>query len=215
MRDIAIYGAGGFGREVACLIRRINESSPQKEWNLIGFFDDGLAAGSSTEYGKVIGGIDVLNQWQSPLCIVIAIGTPSIVKKIAERIINPKIDYPNLIDPTVVFFDKDNVTLGKGNIICFYCSISCNVSIGNFNIFNGQIPIGHDTMIGNYNVVMPTSNISGGVIIGDCNFFGVKSVVLQYLKIGNNTRIGACSVVMRKTKDGYLYMGNPAIRVNF
>lgn len=25
MRDIAIYGAGGFGREVACLINYINE----------------------------------------------------------------------------------------------------------------------------------------------------------------------------------------------
>lgn len=27
MRDIAIYGAGGFGKEVACLLNRINESS--------------------------------------------------------------------------------------------------------------------------------------------------------------------------------------------
>ena len=38
MNNIAIYGAGGFGREVACLIKRINEKSPT--WNLIGFFDD-------------------------------------------------------------------------------------------------------------------------------------------------------------------------------
>lgn len=28
MKDIAIYGAGGFGREVACLIKRINDHSP-------------------------------------------------------------------------------------------------------------------------------------------------------------------------------------------
>ena len=38
MRDIAIYGAGGFGKEVACLLNRINEVNHQ--WNLIGFFDD-------------------------------------------------------------------------------------------------------------------------------------------------------------------------------
>ena len=37
MKDIAIYGAGGFGKEVACLIKRINEQEPT--WNLIGFFD--------------------------------------------------------------------------------------------------------------------------------------------------------------------------------
>lgn len=35
MNDIAIYGAGGFGKEIACLIYWINEVKPQ--WNLIGF----------------------------------------------------------------------------------------------------------------------------------------------------------------------------------
>ena len=39
MNDIAIYGAGGYGREIACLINnKIN--SEVKEWNLVGFFDD-------------------------------------------------------------------------------------------------------------------------------------------------------------------------------
>jgi hypothetical protein len=36
MKDIAIYGAGGFGREVACLIRIINKkNSPmESDWFL-------------------------------------------------------------------------------------------------------------------------------------------------------------------------------------
>ena len=42
MKDIAIYGAGGMGRETACLIERINKASPKTIWNLIGFYDDGL-----------------------------------------------------------------------------------------------------------------------------------------------------------------------------
>ena len=41
MKDIAFFGAGGFGREVACLIKRINEKEPT--WNFIGFFDDNEA----------------------------------------------------------------------------------------------------------------------------------------------------------------------------
>lgn len=42
MKDIAIFGAGGFGREVACLIRSINEciDVDEERWNFIGFFDD-------------------------------------------------------------------------------------------------------------------------------------------------------------------------------
>ena len=38
MKDIVIYGAGGFGREIACLLNLINEKTP--EWNIIGFLDD-------------------------------------------------------------------------------------------------------------------------------------------------------------------------------
>lgn len=213
MKDIAIFGAGGFGKEIACLIKMINEKEPI--WNFIGFFDDNPnLIGTEDEYGKVLGGIDELNNYGSSLGIVIAIGNPLVLKTIVDRIKNEDVYFPNLIAPTTVFLDRKSVEFGVGNIICSNCLISMQAHIGNFNIFNGYVPIGHDTVIGNYNVVMPSVNISGGVQIGNCNFLGVQSVVLQNIKIGNNTRIGANSVVMRKTKDDCLYMGNPAKKVN-
>lgn len=214
MKDIAIYGAGGFGREVACLIRMINDSLDAPKWNFIGFFDDNVELkGTRNEYGEVLGGINELNAWYESIAVIISVGSPNAVKAIAQKINNPQVYFPNIIAPTVTFLDKDNVKIGKGNILCSNCLVSCNVTIGDFNLFNGYIPIGHDTEIGNYNVVMPSVNISGGVKIGDKNFFGVQSVVLQYLKIGNNVRIGANSVIMRNTKDGLLYMGNPAKKI--
>lgn len=214
MKDIAIYGAGGFGREIACLINLINKETPR--WNLIGFFDDDPnLKGTRNEYGEVLGGKDVLNNWEKPLDVVIAIGSPTVLRKVAEGIQNPLVDFPNLIAPTALFLDKDNVRMGKGNIICSSCLISCNVTIGDFNIFNGHVPVGHDTEIGNYNVVMPSVNISGGVKMGDENFLGVQSVVLQYVKIGNLVRLGANSVLIRNAKDNLLYMGNPAVKVKF
>ena len=80
MKDIAIYGAGGFGREVACLINLINRDKPA--WNLIGFYDDNEELiGTNNEYGKVIGGIDQLNAYNAELAVAIAIGNPVIVKK--------------------------------------------------------------------------------------------------------------------------------------
>ena len=212
MKDIAIYGAGGFGREVACLIRMINEAQPDKSdrWNLIGFFDDGQPAGTRNEYGEVFGNIDTLNRYDKDLAVAIAIGSPSVVKSVFEKIENPKIYFPNLIAPSTIFLDGTNITLGRGNIICSRCLFSCHVSIGDFNIFNGYIPLGHDTTICNFNVIMPSVNISGAIRIGNENFIGVQSVLLQHIKIGNNVRIGANSVVIRNTKDGHLYMGNPA-----
>lgn len=212
MKDIAIFGAGGFGREIACLINLINQEKPT--WNLIGFFDDNPnLKGTRNEYGEVLGGKDILNQWNKPLDVAIAIGSPTVLRKVAEGIQNSLVDFPNLIAPTALFLDKDNVRIGKGNIICSSCLISCNVSIGDFNIFNGHVPVGHDTEIGNYNVVMPSVNISGGVKMGNENFLGVQSVVLQYVKIENLVRLGANSVLMRNAKDNLLYMGNPAVKM--
>lgn len=215
MKDIVIYGAGGFGREIACLIRLINENRPELEWNLIGFLDDDEKLwGTKNEYGTVLGGVEWLNQYTKDLACAIAVGNPTAVQKIVGEINNPKVLFPNLYAPSVTFLDKENLHIGQGNIICTNCFISCNVTIGSFNLFNGYIPIGHDAVIGDCNVVMPSCNISGGVVIGNGNFLGVQSVVLQYIKIGNNTRIGANSVIMRKTKDGYLYVGNPAKRMS-
>ncbi len=214
MKDIVIYGAGGFGREIACLLRLINEKEEDK-WNLIGFLDDNQdLEGTVNEYGKVLGGAEWLNVYDKPIAVAIAVGSPKAVESIANKIKNPNVEYPNLYAPSVTFLDKESLKIGKGNIICTNCSISCNVTIGDFNLLNSYITVGHDAVIGNNNVVMPSCNISGGVQMGNANFLGVQSVILQYIKIGNETRIGANSVIMRKTKDGFLYIGNPAKRVD-
>lgn len=213
MKDIAIYGAGGFGREVACLIREINNIEPI--WNLVGFFDDGKELGYQTEYGNVLGGITDLNNYNKQLAIVIAIGNPVITSQLSSSICNPLVVFPNLISPGVSFLDKNNLSIGYGNIICSQCWISCNVHIGNFNIMNVGVTIGHDSNIGNFNSFMPAVRISGEVTIDEYNFFGVSSVVLQQISVGRNTIIGANSLVIRKTKDGETYVGNPAIKVKY
>ncbi|RGM44059.1 MULTISPECIES: NeuD/PglB/VioB family sugar acetyltransferase [Bacteroides] len=213
MKDIAIYGAGGFGREVACLLKRINEQVPT--WNLLGFFDDGKEHGYVTEYGKVLGGIEQLNSFSYPLSVIIAIGSPKTVERIVDKIKNPMIDFPNIFSPDTIFLDKDNISFGKGNLVCAGCLFSCNVQVGNFNTFNGFITIGHDAVIGNFNSLMPAVRISGEVHVGNCNFFGVSSVILQQIRIGNETVIGANSTILRKTKDGNTYVGNPASIVKY
>ena len=215
MKDIAIFGAGGFGREVACLIRSINEciDVDEERWNFIGFFDDVKEKGFKTEYGEVIGGTNALNEWKSPLALVIAIGSQGAIKAISGNVRNPNVYFPNIVAPNVFFFDQESVIMGKGNIITFSCRLSCNVHIGDFNVLNGSVSFGHDVVIGSYNVIFPETRLSGCVSVGNENFFGARTFVAQGLKIGNHTRVGAGSVVLRNTKDGALYMGNPAKKV--
>lgn len=211
MENIAIYGAGGYGRETACLIKAINVVKLQ--WKIIGFFDDGLSKGSSNPYGEILGGIEELKAWNEPLSVVIAIGNPTNVRKIIGQVSNLNIKFPNIIAPNVLFLDRENTVLGHGNLIGFGTVVCCNVKIGNFNLLNFDIIIGHDTSIGDYNMFNPSVRIAGDITIGNNNFFGVSSIVLQQKNIGNSTTISTNSVIMRDTEDDTVYIGNPAVKI--
>ena len=214
LKEIAIYGAGGFGREVACTINKINEIEPT--WNLVGFFDDGVGKGKMvSHFGPVLGGMDALNAYDKEINVVIAVGNPITVKKIVEKIVNEKVVFPNLIHPSVYFADKDSFGIGKGNILQRECSMSCDVRLGDFNVLNGSVVFGHDVNVGSFNSFMPAVRISGEVQMGDCNFFGVGSIVLQQIKMKSYTRLAAGSVLMTKPKENSLYVGVPARREKF
>ena len=214
-KKIAIYGAGGLGREVAGGIERINRVD-QESWELVGFYDDGIKTGTKvSHYGEVLGGMDELNAVDEPLAIAIAVGDPATRKLILDRITNKNIYYPNLIAPSFRVLDPQTFSIGHGNIIQDSCSITCNVKVGDFNVLNGSNVLGHDVVLGNFNVLMPGVRLSGSVGVGECNLFGVDSVVLQKVKVGNNVTLGAGSVLMTKPKDGVTYIGVPAKKFEY
>ena len=215
MKKIAIYGAGGLGREVAGGIERINQAGTDS-WEFVGFYDDRLEKGSQvSHYGTVLGGMDDLNRVNEPLALAIAVGTPETRKKILERISNPNISFPNLIAPSFRVLDSKTFKIGKGNIIQDSCSVTCDVTVGDYNVLNGSNVLGHDVRVGSFNVLMPGVRLSGEVSVGDGNLFGVDSVILQRIKVGDGITLGAGSVLMTKPKDGFTYIGVPAKKFDY
>jgi sugar O-acyltransferase (sialic acid O-acetyltransferase NeuD family) len=209
MKNIAVFGAGGLGKEVVTTIERINRKEPR--WNFVGFYDDGKEKGTPiSRFGKVLGGMDDLNEVKEPLDLVIAIGSPHIIRYVRERITNSFVSYPNIIFEPFGCADRETLKMGEGNIIQGGCWTSVDVTIGSFNLLNGMDIIGHDTTIGDYNVIMPDVRVSGEVRIGNENLLGIGSIVLQQMRIGDGVRLGAGSVLMTKPKNGELYLGNPA-----
>ncbi len=213
MRKIAIYGAGGFGKEIYCLIQEINRH--QMQWDFIGYFDDAKVPGEQIYHGCVLGGMKELNAFPEELGIVFAIGSPKTLNKLVHGVQNKKVFFPNLIAPDFRVLDQDTFNIGHGNLIFSKSSVSCFVEIGDFNILNSLIAIGHDSKIGNCNVFMSGTRISGEVNIGDNNFFGIYSVVLQRIVVGKNTVIGTSSVITNNPKDDTTYIGNPAKKFEY
>ena len=209
MKEIAIYGAGGFGKEVACILNKINEKEPT--WNLLGFFDDGVSKQSKiSHFGEVLGGTEELNNWKTPLAIAFAIGNPKIIETLVNKITSPLVSFPNIIHPEVFFADPLSFKIGRGNVIVRGCSFSVDVTIGDFNQLNSISSLAHDVVMGSYNILMPLTRVSGEVTIGNSNVFGINTLILQRVKIGSFIKTGPAAVLIMKTKDGCLYMGNPA-----
>ncbi|MEQ3220468.1 serine acetyltransferase [Butyricimonas virosa] len=212
MKDLAIYCAGGFGREIYCLIfNRIKNL----EWRFVGFFDDGVDKGKQLQYGVCLGGMKELNEWNTPLDLVIANGSPKWLQHISESVTNSLVNFPNVIDPSVVYLDKDTFKIGKGNILNRGTSLSVNVEIGNFNVFNADVKFGHEAKIGNFNAFMPNVRISGEVEIGNSNLLGACTFVIQGVKIGTGVHLSPGSILLRNPKDNSIYIGNPAKNFKF
>lgn len=205
--DIAIVGAGGFGREISNLIDLINRDT--RKFNKVGFYDDGIPAGKKVGDLEVLGKVDDLNLTKSPLNVVIAIANPGNIKSINQILTNKLLIYPNIIHPQLKLNEGRN-KIGIGNIFTEGFIFTCDITIGNFNIFNTRVSLGHDVKIGNFNVFNPNTQISGEVTILDANFFGVNSCVLQGVSIGNWNMLGACSLLTRRIRDGQKHFGIPS-----
>lgn len=215
MKDIAIFGSGGLGRETAASLNELVYDNLEG-WNLIGFFDDTKPKGTKiSHYGEVLGGIKELNEWPAELDLAICVGYPKGRYKIANEITNPLILFPNLIHSSFYIGDKETFQIGKGNIIQWDCRVTTDTIIGNFNLLNGEVKFGHDQSIGDYNVFMNGTRVSGGGSIGDRNLFGTQSYVMEKLHVGSDITIGPLSALITKPKNGETYIGNPAKRFKY
>lgn len=208
MKNIAIVGAGGFGREVKMLIEQINKT--EDKWNVIGFFDDGINRGELINDSPILGGISDLNDWREELAVVFAIGNPVTKRKMVEQVKNDKISFPVLIHPNVSIGDMQYNQVGEGSIVTAGNIITVNIQIGRHVILNLCCTVGHDTIIKDYCSFMPTVNISGEVEIGECVYVGTGAKIINQLSIGENTIIGSGAVVSKSLPANCTAVGVPA-----
>lgn len=213
MKDLYIVGAGGFGREVAWLVERINEQ--KKEWNLKGFIDDNerLHGNIENRY-PIVGGIEYFKTFDEEVWVVCAVGATDLRRKIVERLLeNKNIQFATLIDPDVILSEK--IEIGEGSIICAGTIMTIDIYIGKHVIVNLDSTIGHDVKIRDYVTVYPSVNISGHVVVDDGVEIGTGTQIIQGKKIGKRTIIGAGAVVVKNIPAKCTAVGNPAKVIKF
>lgn len=212
-KDIFIYGAGGFAREVLWLIRRINEAGGN--WNVLGFIDDRYPEKTMVGDFKICGGRSFLTAYEKKAAVVIAIGDAAAREVIYGEIKkNNKLYFPTLMAPTVRI--GNNIKLGTGCIICEDCILTSDIEIGDFVLINLACTIGHDARLESFVTLFPSVSVSGGVIIGSFSQIGVGARIIEYVKIGEKTIMGAGAVAVKNIAGNCTAVGIPAkiIKIN-
>ncbi|ATW26956.1 acetyltransferase [Candidatus Formimonas warabiya] len=212
MKDIVVIGAGNFGREVAQLIREINED--QKTWHLLGFIDETPEKhGTLINDTKVLGGFNWFEKKRKKISVVCAIGNARDKYAVINKSLLYRVDYPNLIHPTVKM--NKYMEIGYGNIICWNSFISVNTKIGNYVTISPGCGIGHDAIIDDYSTLYWDITLSGNVWICRGCEIGSKAVVIPKKIVGKWSIIGAGAVVINNLPENCTAVGVPAKPIKF
>lgn len=210
MKDLIIIGAGGFGREVADTVERINNVCPR--YNLLGFADDDETSWDRDVNGiKVLGGIDFIKKNVSPKTYaVIAVASANAKRNIVNTL-DEFVIWENIIDPTALV-SKFN-SMGVGNIIQPFTVIGPNTTIGNHCMINLRGSLGHDAVIEDYVSTMSYCDITGHVHLEKGVYLGSSVCIIPGIFVKENSIIGAGATVIKDINETGTYVGNPARRV--
>ncbi len=211
-KEILIFGAGGFGREVAWLIEDINKL--ELTWNISGYIDNSSEKRNQLVNGyKVLGDSSIIKNLDKIIDVTVAVGDPKARIAVVDELVNPFVKFPILIHPSVIMSKK--VQIGFGTIICAGSIFTTDIKIGQHVIVNLDCTIGHDAIIDDYCTLSPSVNISGNVTIGKAAFIGTGAHLINNVSVGENTVIGAGAVVTNNIPSNCTAVGIPAKPIKF
>jgi sugar O-acyltransferase (sialic acid O-acetyltransferase NeuD family) len=210
-QELLIFGAGGFGREVASWAERAEWQG--RGFKVVGFVDDNPVADE-------LNGFPVLTLAQAaerhPDAGVLAtVGQP----RVRERLIAKAVEIglratAPLLHPNVEY-DRQYVSFGEGVVVCAGNILTVNIEVEAHVQINLDCTVGHDAVLRAYSTLSPGVHISGNVTLETCSFLGTGAVTVQGLSerplvIGADSVVGAGAVVTRDVAPGTTVVGIPA-----
>ena len=206
---IGIYGASGFGKEVMPLVR---QHYSQLNQDHIVFIDDSGRLEQLDGY-KVLSYQQFMQHPATQKAVTIAIADSQVREKLNAKLVQDNIEIINVIANNALQYD--NITMGKGSIICGFVHLTSNIKIGKGFHANIYSYIAHDCVIGDFVTFAPRVSCNGNVHIEDHAYIGTGAVLRQGtpdkpLIIGKGAIVGMGAVVTKDVPAGVTVVGNPA-----
>jgi sugar O-acyltransferase (sialic acid O-acetyltransferase NeuD family) len=203
---LAIYGAGGFAREVAPLALEDPDCD-------VVFVSD-----TAEEVGTAPNGIHVLSYPElvaegRDRRVVVAIADGAVRRTLVERCAKDGFAFGDIVAPS--HYRGHSVEIGEGSVLCGNTIITSNIRIGRHFHCNMAGHIGHDCIIGDFVTFAPRVNCNGWIVIEDDAYIGTGAMLRpgrrgKPLVIGKGARIGMGAVVTRDVPPGVTVFADPA-----
>ena len=205
----AIYGTGGFAREVMPILK---EQCPSEE-NIFIVHKKYMQTENSINGYPLMSYEDFIKISSRDKNVTIAISDTAIRAKVSDQVDNDHIKQKNIISKTSI--TMDNVSISDGVIICPFVTLTSNIKIGKNFHANIYSYVAHDCLIGENVTFAPSVKCNGNVIIEDNVFIGTGAIIKQGKKdnplvIGANSIISAGSFVTKNVSKSTTVFGNPA-----
>ncbi|MFO7936188.1 MAG: hypothetical protein R6V06_01105 [Kiritimatiellia bacterium] len=198
-RKVIIIGAGGFGKEVAWILRRSGDAGSELE--VQGFCDDDAAKAEGVkDLAPFLGTVEEVVSRFPGCAYHCAIGNNRIRRDLMQRL-----DAAGLKAVSVVDFSSvvaDDAVVSPGCYIGVHSVVSAGTRVGRGVIINHNVSVGHDAAIKDYAQVCPGVSISGGCDLGEGALLGSNSCTLPVKRMGAWSVLGAGGVLLTDLEDG-------------
>jgi len=211
VQQIALYGAGGFAREVAWLAQSCNE--PVETYQVVCFIDDNMATHGRTLNDIPITGLVEARERFPQAQVVGGVGTPKTRQLLMEKASAAGFEFGTIIHPRV---ERSRwIEIGTGAVICAGNILTTNIVLGRHVQINLDCTIGHDVVMGDYTTLAPGVHVSGCVRFGQRVYVGTGAVIINGtqdnpIMIGDDVVIGAAACVTKSVPAGLTVVGVPA-----
>lgn len=212
---LGIYGAGGFAREVAPMVRanldafaRAAAVSPDLE---ICFIETQPA--QAAVHGMAVMSEDAFLSEDRPLLFNVAVADAKGRQALAERCEERGARPVELRAASVIEYDRNRI--GPGAILCDQVIITSDAIIGRYFHANLQSYVAHDCVIGDFVTFAPAVRCNGNVHVEDFAYIGTGAIIKNGTRdnptvIGRGAVIGAGAVVTKNVAPFTTVVGNPA-----
>jgi sugar O-acyltransferase (sialic acid O-acetyltransferase NeuD family) len=199
MRKLVIVGAGGFGREAAWVVERINAARPTFE--MLGFCDDAAdkREGVCGAY-PLLGPFGKVKARFGAVGFFCAIGNNRVRQEVMADGRAQGHEPVTIIDPGAEV--APDVEIGKGSFVGVSSVVSVGSALGEGVIVNHQVCVGHDVTVGDFAQLCPGVCVSGGCEIGEGALLGTLAGTIPMKRVGAWATVGAGVTALRDVADG-------------